>query len=211
MSWRDALAFVHVVLPPATARHAVRVGKAARAEGDWDLAYAALLHDVLEDGIFPSTGERVTVEDVRVRWGVTVARLVLDVSDVFTPERCPGVSRRYRKALEAVRLARVCDRAWRVKELDIADNQGRTDGEKSPSFLAVWGAEKALTHELRATFGGEPGQAPEEIDQLLGRLLRGTDAARRPLWEGAQRAYTEGGGWRALDERVKLRRTLEET
>lgn len=201
--WSETLDFVYSVLPPATARHSQRVGLKARVFGDFDTARAALLHDVLEDGV--DAGKPVTAYDLKSRWGVAVATIVLDVTDVFTPEACPQISRRYRKALEAVRLALTSDEARFVKYLDIEDNQGRTEGREEV-FLQRWREEKTLYAKVRVRIQGDD-QTVVGVEQALSALMR-EDEENRDLWATAWDRYTNAGGKSAMAKRQALRTTL---
>lgn len=93
---------------------------------------AAILHDVLED-----TG--TTIVDLLAEFGVEVANLVAELTDVYTPR--PGVNRAERKRLECERLAQVSAEAQTIKVADLIDNTSNIV-EHDPDFAPVYLAEK---------------------------------------------------------------------
>ena len=81
-----------------------------------DLIIAALLHDVVED----VPGYTVArIEDV---FGRVAARLVGELTDVYTHTAFPKLNRATRKTLENARLAGISDEGKLIKLADICDN-----------------------------------------------------------------------------------------
>lgn len=95
---------------------------------------AALLHDVVED-------TKVPIEVIRHMFGLEVAELVLDVTDVYTPEAYPDKNRAERKRLEAERLSYIDPEAQTIK---LADGLSNTPSiaENKPKFMPTYGPEK---------------------------------------------------------------------
>ena len=108
---------------------------------DEEIIAAAWLHDVLEDT--PKTYGQVHGE-----FGQRVADLVLDLSDLYTPELCPTLNRRRRKHLEATRLGLCIPDVRLIKLCDVQSNAGSIE-EHGGDFAEVWKREKkTLVKEL---------------------------------------------------------------
>ena len=110
------------------------------------LISSALLHDVVED-------TAVTINDIRETFGNTVAKLVSELTAVYTSKDFPSMSRRERKAAEAERLAEVSNNAKTIKLADILSNT-KDIVEHDPMFATVYLAEKAALLPLLK--GGSP-------------------------------------------------------
>ncbi len=95
---------------------------------------AALLHDTVED-------TDTKIHDIEQEFGVTVARMVEDLTDVYTAERFPNIKRKHRKMLEAYRLLRVSGMAKSIKLADLIDNT-KSIVEHGKDFAKVYIAEK---------------------------------------------------------------------
>jgi (p)ppGpp synthase/HD superfamily hydrolase len=102
--------------------------------GDEDQIIAALLHDTVEDC-------DVTVEEIEQHFGMAVAALVEELTDVFTHEAYPDNNRAQRKAWETERLAKVSHAAKLIKLCDMIDNTS-TIVEHDPGFAKVYLGEK---------------------------------------------------------------------
>ena len=117
--------------------HPIRV--AARVAIQTDDEYviaAAFLHDTLED-------TEATFDDLVKHYGLRVALIVKELTDVFTPENYPDQNRAWRKRQEAYRLGRASEDAKLIKRADIADNTESIERE-DPNFAKVYLAEKAF-------------------------------------------------------------------
>lgn len=91
---------------------------------DWEIIAAALLHDVLEDVLpHPSgKGKPFNLVQIRDRFSARVARLVFELTDVYTKQNFPKLNRHERHACELVRLSFISDEARIIKFSDIRDN-----------------------------------------------------------------------------------------
>jgi (p)ppGpp synthase/HD superfamily hydrolase len=101
---------------------------------DEEVIAAAWLHDVLED-------TPKTYNEVSEAFGQRVADLVLDLTDLYTPELCPHSNRAKRKALEATRLGLCFPEVRLVKLCDVQSNAGSIE-EHGGDFAEVWKTEK---------------------------------------------------------------------
>ncbi len=121
--------------------HPIAVSELVRKRGGSEnQIIAALLHDTIED-------TDVTYFDVCRAFGVKVADLVLELTDVFTNDAYPELNRSIRKGLEAERLATVSDDAKLVKLCDMIDNTS-TIVEHDPNFARVYLQEKAHLYDV---------------------------------------------------------------
>lgn len=108
----------------------------------YELQFAALLHDVLED-------TKVTHEQMRtflfktltIEEAKTVFKLVVELTDVFTKEAFLEFNRKKRKELEAERLSFASLDARFIKTLDMKDNL-KSIMVHDPKFAKVFLAEK---------------------------------------------------------------------
>ena len=99
---------------------------------------AAILHDVIED-------TEATYDDVVVNFGVIIADLVNELTDVSKPE---DGNRAVRKALDRAHLAKASADAQTIKLADIISNS-KDIKENDPSFAKVYIPEmKALLEVL---------------------------------------------------------------
>jgi (p)ppGpp synthase/HD superfamily hydrolase len=110
-----------------------------------DAVCAAYLHDVLED-------TETTFEELELRFGTDTAMLVLELTDVFTPEEYPSLNRAARKKLEAERYATISPIAKAIKFADIMDNTHNIM-EHLPDFARVYLKEKE--YAMHCLLGGE--------------------------------------------------------
>jgi (p)ppGpp synthase/HD superfamily hydrolase len=79
---------------------------------------AAHLHDTVED----VNQNRFTIVDISKTFGLEVASLVRELTDVYTREAYPGLNRAMRKDLEARRLGTISAEAQTIKVADIISN-----------------------------------------------------------------------------------------
>lgn len=104
--------------------HPVRVMEMCKKYEDRiEILAAALLHDVVEDT--PVTNVEI-VEFLQtllpVSKALEIAKLVEELTDIFTKSAFPHLNRKHRKALEAERLQKVSASAQTIKYADIIDN-----------------------------------------------------------------------------------------
>lgn len=83
---------------------------------------AALFHDIIED-VFPKN-ELYSIEDIEWKFGPRVAKLTIELTDVFTSEAFPTVNRAKRKTMESDRIAVISDEGLIIKLGDFIDNTG---------------------------------------------------------------------------------------
>jgi (p)ppGpp synthase/HD superfamily hydrolase len=95
---------------------------------------AALLHDTVED-------TTTTVQDIEENFGVQVARIVSDLTDVYTSKAYPNINRRLRKNLECYRMLKMSSTAKTIKLADLIDNT-KSILEHDPNFAEVYIKEK---------------------------------------------------------------------
>lgn len=87
-----------------------------------DAICAAYLHDVIED-VFPVNPKYDTYW-IALEMGERVARIVTELTDVYTREAWPDCNRAKRKALERERVGGISYEAKSVKLADFLDNVG---------------------------------------------------------------------------------------
>lgn len=92
----------------------------AQFGGSLDEVIAALLHDVLED-VTP-LNRKYNIREILIRFGNSVARMVMELTDVYTPIAYPNINRATRKFLEAARLQSVYSDSKKIKACDLLDN-----------------------------------------------------------------------------------------
>lgn len=113
--------------------HSRRVAAMVRSLGVPEhVVAAALLHDVLED-------TDLTYRDLDAEFGLAVAELVLELTDVYTPNRRPSWNREMRKKAEAERYRSLSAHAKLIKICDVLDNakDARENlGEEAEGYLA---------------------------------------------------------------------------
>jgi len=113
--------------------HPLAVAKiVATVTDDCEMWCAALLHDTIED-------TPVTFEDIRdAGFGIRIANLVLDLTDVSKPE---DGNRALRKKIDRDHIALASTSAQTVKLADLIDNS-RSILEHDPGFAYVYMKEK---------------------------------------------------------------------
>jgi len=97
---------------------------------DAEMIAAAWLHDTVED-------TQATLEDIEAEFGIVVAELVEELTDISRP--CDG-NRQVRKAIDRRHLAQASARAKTVKLADLIDNC-RDITRHDPGFAQVYLAE----------------------------------------------------------------------
>jgi (p)ppGpp synthase/HD superfamily hydrolase len=80
-----------------------------------DILCAAVLHDVVED-------TQVTLHDIEKEFGITISKIVEELTDVYTSEKYPNIARKERKLLECYRLSKAGHYAKSIKLADMIDN-----------------------------------------------------------------------------------------
>jgi (p)ppGpp synthase/HD superfamily hydrolase len=135
------------------------------------ILYAALLHDVLED---TKVTEDELLAFLRKFLGhmeaTEVLSLVLQLTDVYTPDRYPHWNRRIRKAAELERLKTISAEAQGIKYADILDNAAAiiTEDQNFAEVLL-----KEYHEQLTELVEGDPilrQQAMSKITMLLSSL-----------------------------------------
>jgi (p)ppGpp synthase/HD superfamily hydrolase len=114
------------------------------AGGNEDEAIAALLHDAAED-----QGGEKTVEDIRSRFGDTVAHIVAECSDTFANPK-PEWSKRKRDYIE--RLLTADQSTLLVSAADKLHNARATLRDLREHGTAVWERFSATPEQTRANY-----------------------------------------------------------
>lgn len=83
---------------------------------DEDEVIAALYHDHIED--LP----QISIIDIALEYGGPVARMVRELTDVYTSERFPFWNRQERKRNEAIRLGMISEPSRLIKLADLFSN-----------------------------------------------------------------------------------------
>jgi len=104
--------------------HPIRVATMVKSNnGSEPQILAALLHDVLEDTrVTQAELHSFLLESLPTKVAEKTIQLVVDLTDVFTPEAFPNKNRAERTKLEAHRLGDAHKDAQTVKYCDIIDN-----------------------------------------------------------------------------------------
>lgn len=110
--------------------HPLRVLEAAKAFGMTEpYLCAAVMHDLLEDTDY-------SVGQMLYEFGPVVTNVVLDLTNVFTKENCPGSNREQRKTAEFIRLSNINEASKTLKYLDRLDNI--TDIPRNEGFAKTY-------------------------------------------------------------------------
>lgn len=99
-----------------------------------EMIAAALLHDVVED-------TNITLDDIREKFGDTVAEYVYFLTDISKPE---DGNRAVRKKIDADHNASGPAEVHTIKVADLIDNS-KDIAENDPNFWKVYKAEKAYS------------------------------------------------------------------
>lgn len=104
--------------------HPVRVMETCRKyEERFEVLAAALLHDVVEDTAVTNAEIVDFLQTLMPRsQALEIARLVLELTDVYIKKDYPQLNRKQRKEMEAERLGSVSADAQTIKYADIIDN-----------------------------------------------------------------------------------------
>jgi (p)ppGpp synthase/HD superfamily hydrolase len=134
---------------------------------------AALLHDVLEDTTTTEDELRQFLFEImpHPEDAAEALRLVVELTDVYTPKDYPQLNRRARKEKEHERLATISPNAQTIKYADILDNSQNVT-ENAPQFAPV------VLHEyadlLQHLSDGEPHLYRKVKEQVVGYLEKST-------------------------------------
>lgn len=130
---------VRKYIPKRYIVHPFRVmSRCRRYTNEFVVLAAALLHDVLEDtpvsrdqlvGFLSSLTDASTAE--------RIVNIVVELTDIYTVENFPYLSREQRKAMEAARLEHVSSEAQLIKYADIMDNTNEIV-DHDPEFALVY-------------------------------------------------------------------------
>ena len=153
-------------------QHPLRVMKTCQDLGfPLPVLAAAILHDVLED-------TDITVQQLK-DFLLTVMKekdvnrtlaLVIELTDIYTKDRYPGMNRRRRKIKEADRMEKISAEAQTIKYADIIDNS-KAITEHDPDFAQVYLNEcKILLEKMKKGNKELRQKAIEVIDKELDQL-----------------------------------------
>lgn len=119
----------------------------SKKTNDEDILAAACLHDVLEDvtPVNSTYNENWILSNFNQR----VLKIVIELTNVYSKNAYPELTRKVRKALEKERLSKVSEEAKLIKKADLYHNNGEMD-EEDP-FTKIWREEK---EELEKVLGG---------------------------------------------------------
>jgi (p)ppGpp synthase/HD superfamily hydrolase len=117
--------------------HPIAVAEMIAGVGGTDaMIAAAVLHDTLED-------TKTTENELLETFGPEITKLVIQLTDVFTPEAYPDLDRAERNAKETARLAWASAEAQTIKVADIIHNRAGILKYK-PKHAPHWLARKAV-------------------------------------------------------------------
>ena len=105
--------------------------------GTPEMIAAAWLHDTVED-------TPTTIEDIKIQFGIEIAGLVQDLTDVSKPE---DGNRKIRKELDRLHLAKASPMAKTIKLADLIDN-AESITQHDPKFAKIFMHEKKLLLEV---------------------------------------------------------------
>lgn len=105
-----------------------------------DMMVAAILHDVVED-------TPVQLKGLEFVFGKSIAKLVEELTDVYTAEAYPNMNRKARKEAERLRLSAISSEAKSIKLADLISNT-KSIVAADPGFSRVYLAEKAALLDL---------------------------------------------------------------
>lgn len=104
-----------------------------------DVVIATHCHDIIED-VFP-INPYYDLYLIAKKFGGNVAKIVTELTDVYTPESWPDLNREKRKKLEAERLGKISKPAKIIKLADLISNTS-TIVEHDPEFAKIYLKEK---------------------------------------------------------------------
>ena len=116
--------------------HTDEVAETLSAVGETeDVVCAGHLHDTGED-VFPMNLD-YNFERLEKEFGVSIAKLVFELTDVYTKVNYPTCNRAKRHAWERERLSKISPQAASVKLADILSNS-RDISEHDPDFAVTY-------------------------------------------------------------------------
>jgi (p)ppGpp synthase/HD superfamily hydrolase len=130
----------HCIAVAQSTRHTIHASE--------EVFCAALLHDVVED-------TPVTDADLRKEFGLVIAMLVHDVTDISKPS---DGNRKKRKEMDLKHLANACPGAQTIKLCDLEDNT-KSIIEHDPGFAVIYMKEKREL--LKVLTKGDPNKHAE--------------------------------------------------
>lgn len=129
--------------------HVVDVANILHAAGitDENVLVAAFLHDLAED-VMPQNSE-YSFWRIEVEYGYAVSKLVGELTNHYTKEAYPKLSRAKRKVLERERIGKISNNAKLIKLADIISNT-RSLAKDDPKFSVLYFSEQRdlLIHSL---------------------------------------------------------------
>jgi (p)ppGpp synthase/HD superfamily hydrolase len=132
--------------------------------GNFGMVCAAILHDTIED-------TPATLNGIQKEFGPVVAKLVEELTDVYTSEAYPDMNRRARKLMECERIAGISNEAKTIKLADLIDNTSSIV-EYDIDFAKTYLREKSAMLDVLA--GGNPAlhrRAIELLHESLQKLI----------------------------------------
>jgi len=105
--------------------------------GTPEMIAAAWLHDTVED-------TTTTIADIVMHFGIEIAELVSDLTDVSKPD---DGNRKVRKTIDRLHLAKASPKAKTIKLADLIDN-AESIVQHDPKFAKVYMREKKLLLEV---------------------------------------------------------------
>ena len=105
--------------------------------GTPEMIAAAWLHDTVED-------TPTTIADIIMHFGIEIAELVSDLTDVSKPD---DGNRKVRKTIDRLHLAKASPKAKTIKLADLIDN-AESIVQHDPKFAKVYMREKKLLLEV---------------------------------------------------------------
>ena len=123
--------------------HPARVVEILRYAGvkQPEIIQAAYLHDVIED-VAPKNPE-YNINQIKEVFGMRVANIVIELTDIYGSEHFPQHNRAARKAMEAARLSKISLDAMKIKLADLIDNTSDIVSNDK-GFAKVYLAEKKV-------------------------------------------------------------------
>lgn len=144
---------------------------------------AGVLHDTFEDTmltpdrlrtIYYAQGFALTIGSEEFELLEEVIGLILEVTNVYTKQAYPQLTRKERHLREVMRLATISQKAAQIKASDIADNASSLPKHPDESFRRTYKLE--LTAKLHALTGGSL-MAPLHVSDTYYRMA--SDAISR--------------------------------
>ena len=140
--------------------------------GDEDEAIAALLHDAVED-----QGGKPRLRDIRMKFGVRVARIVAGCTDADTEPKLPWLERKkkylqhLRHADASVQLVSAADKLYNAEEI-LADLRRHRGAVWSRFKGGKQGTLRYYSEVTRILRNRGPKELVTELDRVVGELRR---------------------------------------